>query len=87
MALPFFLLDQCKYSWLLLRRNKLNESIFSTHLYVLSKAFKGVNIKTFFASLQTGDNLLGFDATRSDRQTRQTTTEILSEPWGCYLTT
>lgn len=69
MVLSFFLLDQCKCSWLLLRRNKLNVSIFSTHLYVLSEAFKGVNIKAFFASLQTGDNLLGFDATRSDRQT------------------
>lgn len=49
--------------------NMLHVSIFSTHLYVLSEAFKGVNIKAFFASLQTGDNLLGFDAARSDRQT------------------
>lgn len=59
----------------------------STHLNVLSEAFKGVNIQAFFAGLQTGDNFLGFNAAGSDRQTRQAAVEILREPRGRNLTT
>lgn len=60
---------------------------WSTHLYVLSQAFEWVNIKTFFAGLQTGDNLLGFNAARSDCQPWKAAVEILGVPWGLYFTT
>ena len=53
---------------------------FSMHLNVFSEAFKGGNIKAFFAGLQTGDNLLGFDTSCSDCQTREAAMEILREP-------
>lgn len=60
---------------------------FFPHLDVLSEAFKGVNIKAFLAGLQAGDNLLGFNASWSDCQTREAAMEVLGKPRGCDLTT
>ena len=54
----------------------------SPHLDVLAQAFQGVDVQSLLAGLQTGDDLLGLDASRPDGQTRQAAPEVLREPRG-----
>lgn len=57
------------------------------YLYALVQAFQGVDVQALFAGLQTGNDLLALNLSRSNGQSRQAAPEVLSEAWLLHLPT